>query len=352
MVELQTRDRAIDAGRGVAILAVMVFHYFVRWAPPFSGTDVYGYDARYPAVLEIGRYGVHIFFVISGLVITMTMLRSQDAADFAVRRFARLYPAFLIAALMTFALMRLAGPPSFRIGAFDLIANLPIVADDLGRPFVDVAYWSLSVEVKFYTLVALCFLLLRTRFWAGLILIGFGGAVVGHFWPAARGFLIVLYMPLFLLGTSAWYAIEQRDRGAALWTGGAGLLLYALNARTFGTVAGHSWPPHLFILGTSGLMLTLFALKIEYGLAPLAWVGRISYSLYLVHQRIGVVLIGYLKSVHLPDWIAIGAAFAFSIGLASVMFYRLELPAQRAIRRAWQSRGSPHQVLGTSPGPR
>jgi peptidoglycan/LPS O-acetylase OafA/YrhL len=340
MTDLKNRSRAIDAGRGVAILAVMAYHYFVRWAPPFSRVDLYGYQLRYPPILEIGRYGVHVFFVISGLVITMTMLRSQDVADFALRRFARLYPAFIAAALLTFGLMRLAGPPLFQVGVTDLAANLPMIADDLGRRFVDGAYWSLSVEVKFYALVALSFLLLRNRFWIALIAFGLLGTAASHVSPLAARLLVAQFMPLFLLGMAAWYAIQERDWRVASWIGAAACGLYGLNAGSIGRILGLWWPPHVFILGVSGLMLALFALNVDRGLGPLAGIGRISYSLYLVHQRIGVVLIGRLKSLHVPDAFAIAAAFAVSIGLAAAMFYWLERPAQRAILRLWRSRAN------------
>src|ERR1700731_2109574 len=99
------RNNTIDAFRGIAILGVLLFHYLVRWAPPWYGINLYGYRRVYPDALVLGALGVYLFFVISGLVITMTVLRSGSALEFVVRRFARLYPAFLVGICLT-----LAGP--------------------------------------------------------------------------------------------------------------------------------------------------------------------------------------------------------------------------------------------------
>jgi peptidoglycan/LPS O-acetylase OafA/YrhL len=336
MSGLHARNTAIDAGRGVAILAVMAFHYLVRWAPPFSDADLYGFDAAYSPVFEIGRYGVHVFFVISGLVITMTVLRSRDAMDFAVRRFARIYPAFLVSALLTFALMRLAGPPEFQIGGIDLLANVPVVADDLGRKFVDGAYWSLSVEVKFYLFVAISFAAFGPRLWVALIALGFAGTALDAYAPRLGALLVAQYMPFFLFGMAGWYLLLERSKWPGCCTGAAGLILYLLHCDAMGPVAGLWWPAHVFVLGTAGLMMVLLAAHVSAGLGWLAWIGRISYSLYLVHQRIGVTLIGRMKDAHVPDAVAIAAAFAMSIALAALMFYGIELPAQRALLNGWE----------------
>ena len=54
--------------------------------------------------LDLGRYGwsgVDIFFIVSGFCIGMTITRTSSFYEFIIRRFARLYPAYLIAGLIT-----------------------------------------------------------------------------------------------------------------------------------------------------------------------------------------------------------------------------------------------------------
>lgn len=83
-------------------------------------------------------------------------------------------------------------------------------------------------------------------------------------------------------------------------------------------------------------MMILFQAGVRAGLGPLAWIGRISYSLYLIHQRIGVTLIGHLKAAHhLSDAVAISATVAAAIALAALMFYGIEQPAKTLVLQAW-----------------
>src|SRR4051794_31539154 len=87
------RIELIDAFRGVAIIAVMLFHYLFEWRKEIDHLDAVASWA------SVGALGVELFFVISGLVITMTILGSRSVIDFAVKRVARLYPAFAVASL-------------------------------------------------------------------------------------------------------------------------------------------------------------------------------------------------------------------------------------------------------------
>src|SRR5665213_1905063 len=105
MGEQQARNQVIDGFRGVAILSVMAFHYLVRWQYPYSVSSQIDLSNNYPTWISIGKCGVDLFFVISGLVITMTILRSRNVGDFATRRFARLYPGFVAAATLIYVLL-------------------------------------------------------------------------------------------------------------------------------------------------------------------------------------------------------------------------------------------------------
>jgi peptidoglycan/LPS O-acetylase OafA/YrhL len=78
----------LDVFRGVAALWVAMFHLTLRYDEAFL---------HQPAPLKPlldGTYGVELFFMISGFVILMTLQRSRSWVDFAVHRFARLYPAY------------------------------------------------------------------------------------------------------------------------------------------------------------------------------------------------------------------------------------------------------------------
>jgi peptidoglycan/LPS O-acetylase OafA/YrhL len=91
----QERLPALDSLRAIAALAVLFFHYANGYE------HVVGPHARPVPNVEWGHSGVDLFFVISGFVIAWTLDRSSSLADFALGRFARLYPAYLAGAAIT-----------------------------------------------------------------------------------------------------------------------------------------------------------------------------------------------------------------------------------------------------------
>ena len=86
----------IDALRGVAALAVVLFHYTTRFTELFK-------PGTLPTIsFPGGHYGVNLFFIISGFVIFMTLEKTARPLDFVVSRFSRLFPAYWAAIFLTF----------------------------------------------------------------------------------------------------------------------------------------------------------------------------------------------------------------------------------------------------------
>lgn len=339
---MKQRIDAIDSWRGIAILSVMAFHYLVRFAPPLQAGDVYGFDHDYSGLFELGAYGVQVFFVISGMVITMTLLRSGAAIEFAFNRFARLYPAFLVCMSFTAAFVSLAGPQLFKVGLADYLGNLTMLAEPLGFRFVDGAYWSLVVEITFYVYVALAWMLLKQRFWLAIVALGLVGAPAERLAPrAADLILLARYMPYFLAGMSAWFILKEKRRAAGGWLGLAALGLFIFHAPTL-TLAGR---PSELCAGVVFLAICLLIASVaaDVGVPLLAWVGRLSYSLYLIHQRVGVSVIAHAKA-WAPDWLAIVLAVGLCVGLAWASYTFVERPAASALKALWRRR--PAGVLG------
>jgi peptidoglycan/LPS O-acetylase OafA/YrhL len=331
------RNEVIDAFRGIAILSVMAFHYFLFWRPPYVAHDLLGYQTVFSPAFDVGQYGVHLFFVISGLVITMTLQRSSSALDFTVRRFARLYPALLVAAVATFAITCFVGPAEFRRSWADLATSLTFVPESFGREYIDSAYWSLNIEVKFYAWMALFRLALGKRFWLGAIALAFVGQVAALFQPhLAEAFLLAKFMPLFLLGVGAWFAIFEKRAGIGGLMMGSAVLAWLLESWRVGAFGADALPMQIYIVGFAGAMLALLAFAPRLRFGPLAWLGRISYSLYLLHQNLGVALIGALKRAQAPDWLAITLTFGVFVALATLMFYLVERPGKNLVMNMYR----------------
>lgn len=115
------RIEELDALRGPAALAVMVHHYFNRF------DFLYGHWFPVPKFTDVGKYGVHLFFMISGFVILMTLERTRRPVDFLFARFSRLYPAYWVCVLLTFALVRIFSLPGRETSVKDALVNLTML---------------------------------------------------------------------------------------------------------------------------------------------------------------------------------------------------------------------------------
>ena len=326
------RNEVIDGFRGIAIATVMAYHYSYAFQAEL------GLPAS-PAWLQLGSLGVQIFFVISGLVITMTLLRSRDAVNFLIRRAARLIPVFWVAGTLIFVVLRLTDPLHFAPTVKDWLASLTFVPFELRQDYVDGAFWSLNIEVKFYLLAALCYVALKRRFWIGLVAFALLGSAIHLVSDAGQRILFLgPYMPFFLVGLGLWFGWFDPDRRAALVCWAAALVTYALHA-PFYTFAGLPlWLPHLYLALAIGVLTLLIARAPETPTGPLAWLGRCSYSLYLIHQRLGVTLIALLLAAGLTPWAAVAAAAIVAVAVGWLLYRLVELPGQAAMLKAFDFR--------------
>lgn len=162
------RFEILDLFRFIAILIVMLFHYFSRWSINHNDIDLYPYSTKYDFFLW-GRMGVQFFFIISGFVIYMTLERSKSLLDFAKKRIVRLWPSMIFISTLTFLIFVIFDKNLIFKDSHEL-SNLFYSWTFLGKSFgagrftyIDGSYWSLWVEIQFYILSALLFFLLQKK---------------------------------------------------------------------------------------------------------------------------------------------------------------------------------------------
>jgi peptidoglycan/LPS O-acetylase OafA/YrhL len=324
----------LDALRGIAALVVVGFHFTTRY------DDIYGHAGALPFAMPWGHYGVQLFFGISGFVIFMTLRRTRRPLDFVVSRASRLYPAYWAAILLTTAIVALGDMREFRHPPLVVAANFTMVQGLFALPSVDGVYWTLLVELCFYgamfalwrlgaleriEAVLLGWIALKWLWWAAPLL---AGNALSH---TLGALVIQAWIPFFAVGICA-YRVFAGERS---WRQVATVLLFAL-----ATVLAVDGPAAFAVAAI--VVATLFAF-VSGRLRALdrrlfAWLGAISYTLYLLHENIGFTLIRHAEAAGAPVWLALSIATGVVLGLATFVTYTVERPAMRWIRERYRLR--------------
>ena len=322
----------VDALRGLAALAVVLFHYTVRYRELYqpAGTPTLAFP--------YGFYGVNLFFIISGFVIFMTLERTRHGMDFVVSRSSRLFPAYWVAVALTFAVTSTFGLPGKEVSWMQALGNATMIHGYFGVPHVDGVYWTLEVELLFYAgmfallvsgqlrrvhLALWCLLTMRL-----LWFVAERAFRIELSWTLSR-LLILPNIPWFALGICVYQATRSAAQSSVkpvLVTAAAALACLAL-------VDG--WKLALLAAVLAAFVWGAAAGRLGWLAHPvLAFFGAISYSLYLVHENIGWVVQRSVQSRGGSFDAGVAAAFLVAACLASAITFGVERPAMRAIR-AW-----------------
>lgn len=316
------RFRELDVLRGLAALSVVVFHYSRHGTRYFSG---------YPFDFWVGKYGVHLFFVISGFVIYYTLERSRTVGDFLFSRFSRLFPAYWVALAILILLSVLSGAE--RIWWNGYLVNATMLQKFVGFPDVDDVYWTLGVELAFYALMTAAFFLGLMR---RIVLVGFVWLLAAAAWgfvhhytdpderSIATTYLILPYAPYFITG----------------------VMFYLIHARgahyTYIGMIGLAWAVALLVHGFTVAWITLaifaaVAMAVGGWLRLLAnpvtlWLGAISYPLYLVHRLLGYAFLDWMNARHSSYLLAFAIAVGGALALGHLLSVSVERPSMRVLR--------------------
>ncbi|MDP9875629.1 acyltransferase family protein [Agrobacterium tumefaciens] len=348
----------MDVLRSLAAVVILVWHYnhFFNNNAAFVRTDQPLYWLLMP-LYEYGYWAVGGFWVISGFVFSHVYSgKSAKASDFIAARFARLYPLHLI----TLIVIGLA-----QIVSFKLLGHYTMVAGNSGTDFVRHLFfiagwgfteavnfngpiWSVSVELAIY---AVFFVLARRIFAFGLLTSAFivvsMSLLLNEQSPINNFHLCAFF---FFSGCILYYWLAKfRDNPIVLFTPAilslAAFVYYVaaglLPQMRFYNVQFFLFPPIVLLVGWLD-----FKPSVQARLKPLKWFGDTTYSSYLWHFPIQVMILiafSYFEigttifesSITLMVWVA------GMVAISHFSFIHIERPLQKlcqaAYARAWAS---------------
>jgi peptidoglycan/LPS O-acetylase OafA/YrhL len=368
---LTTRYAWLDALRGLGATAVLLEHMTYRFLPQLR-----------PTWFNLGIYGVLVFFLVSGYIIPASLERRGDVRAFWISRVFRLYPLYIL----TIFIVLLAAPIQPLRANIDPLSHLTMLMEVTGSWAFTEPMWTLSYEMVFYLLVTALFVTGVHRR-SGLFAVSFALlSVLVAFVMPARGLLsgpivpiVVLVVILASLSCVLFGPKAVRVTGA-LVLGALAVTLVSIGSRVpwqgamilavmfTGTVVyrweqgqgSGLWPvlgvtflicltpfmKPVTINGPANLMTVILAGGTFAGFMalrnrrlpyPLAWLGLISYSVYMLHVpllRFFILVVGEPR--RFPEIVQLGlglTAIAAICGISWLTYRFVELPMQRLGRR-------------------
>jgi peptidoglycan/LPS O-acetylase OafA/YrhL len=341
-------NHALDGLRFFAFLMVFFFHalQWSRWGNlPF---------------IRFGYLGVPIFFVLSGFLIGGILLDLKDKNEpgfglgaklktFYIRRALRIFPVYYLFIGILAVLMALSGrSDSVAQESFfwhlSYLTNFRSFAVGMDR-IREGHFWSLAVEEHFYMLAPLVVLLAKPRTLVRLlasVIVGVALARMAIYRSgSARDFWVLSPMQFDLLGLGIATAIIER-KGQFLGVGPRGLRIFgmagalffvAFIAHFYRPMRGYgvyfaTFGPISLGLATAALVLTLWQrptwlLCRLLSLRPFAYLGQISYGLYLFHPNCLGWSARYYGTFNLKNTVA---GFAITVGVAMLSWHLFEKP--------------------------
>jgi peptidoglycan/LPS O-acetylase OafA/YrhL len=348
----------IDSLRALAALSVACAHVWEGFLP-FAQQSDNAVGKSWPRYFEFGITGVVVFFAISGFVIYGILRGPREDAGrrFIITRFFRLYPAYWVsgAAGLIFVWWWQGWPITWQL----IAANITMVPDVFGQQPIMGLYWTLGTELVFYLscwLIWRCGWLENSRFLAGLVValslawlavkgakqLGVVPDDVSAAWKNLPRHLAIMfwgaYFRIVYDATKGFRESVRRNRKVLVLVALTVILLAIGGSRQFRFFIhpDRTWFS-AYVVGP--LLFWVWVAWLRIGNRALAWLGRISYSIYLFHPAVLTPLVGWIA---LEEYAALrGGPLAFyviptlllTILVSAGVYYAVELPAIARGRR-------------------
>lgn len=352
----------IDALRGIAAIAVVLVHLRdSKHLPDFFSAlpDFLGF------VVSKGHSGVEVFFVLSGFVIAHSVGRANVdlafAGNYMLRRLARLGPPYWAAIGLGMARYFLAD--YYRPGGavhiptiVEIFWHVVYLQEIVHVKSIDTVFWTLSLEIQFYVVFAFL-MLIATKMrqqWTSLsftqtfLIVLTPALAFASLWPLGQAPWIWPHgvftdrWHLFLVGALVWRGLQPDNHRVALafaWGYIVFLALASFVYTNFPLSVGVATACAIMVCGRRGKMSRWLSNR------PLQFMGKISFSLYLVHNPTTSLLFGvaHHRTPHTLPWQVAWFFFSLSvsISIAYAFFHFIERPSMQLSKRLGRPRPAP-----------
>ena len=316
--------------RGIGAILIVLYHYTTRY-----------FDVLYDMGAESSRTGVwwgcwavSIFFILSGFLTVANIKDSITVKTFAVKRVTRLYPSYWTAIILT-TLVTYGLNSAMKTDLISTLLNFTMLQGFVGIPNVDGAYWTLRCELWFYVIIAVTLFFKKRNYtvmstvWLGLIILKdafFATLEINNtLKSAATLFLMSDWASTFIIGMSLC-AIYKKKKDFLAYFNLILCFVIEYNLR--------STSRFLFVVLVTALiyLLVVKKIKIKHD-GVLNFFSSISFPLYLLHQKIGYVIIQSFERAHLSRYIGMIAAVVICTAFAYLVHKYVEISASKWLQK-------------------
>jgi peptidoglycan/LPS O-acetylase OafA/YrhL len=353
----------IEYLRAIAIIFVIIWHIYISFwinyqsltisinAKPiynFSDIILFEFFKKYP--ISLGTIGVAIFFLISAFI-TPYSLNKKKINVFILLRIFKIYPAYFVSLLISILILWLNSNiynTKFILPTSRLIANIFLVQDWLYVPFIDTGTWFLLVILKFYFLIIIIKNFKQSLYYSFYIILliiililsilsnyfvqfFYSSIFYGIFFTFAYSTIEISYM---FIGLFIYYGYNK------IWSKKTTFLVITLYYLCFFIMVNYSHIEtnilHYVINYNLGLAIFYIFFSLRKYLSSIILINniaKISYSWFLVHRIFGYFIMLILLRFKINYVVITFISIQLTFLLASLLYYFIERPIYRFIKR-------------------
>jgi peptidoglycan/LPS O-acetylase OafA/YrhL len=329
----------LDFLRGVAVLAVFIEHVGETISPQGFGSFATG-------VFDFGKFGLSLFFIISGFIIPYSLEKKNSIRLFWINRFFRLYPIYWINIAFMLVFYHCGAVTIFSEAyrsnlVLHSLVNVTMLQDFFKVPQANAICYTLTLEFVFYLCCSALFAFRIHKYsyqlaTIGLAVVGLGGILVPLILERKVPLSGMFYILTMFIGTAIYrcYSGTVTKKQLTLLLSAMALCISAAVYFNYGfhridLPRYHFAYPAIVSAWLSGYVLFLLCLKFREKSFPTVflWLGKISYSIYLMHSVIIYTFMHFTNLNALPGMVQFSITLAATLLLSGLTYYGIEAPS-------------------------
>lgn len=308
-----------------------------------------------PFSFGIGRYGVDIFFILSGFVVFLSLERQPSIISFYKSRFVRLFPIFWFCVLFSSFIIIGFNIESTKLSLPILLANLTMIPRQLIgiNSYIEGSYWTLECELFFYILISLVYFKVGKKYTIFVFLFITCLALIIHLFDITSnpfgwtrivyalfmrlyGILNIKYVNLFLCGMSLY--LYRKYKKSLYYV----IFIFSILCSFFYTPDGHIAEVENGKI-INGFIVLLIGLFLWFSYSPLLksilcnnlllLLGEISYPLYLIHCNLGRVITKIVSNSTYSTALGLFSGFICVILVSTFLTFKVDIPLRKFLQK-------------------